>query len=348
MLRSAGEVPAAEWLPLTTNPYESREWFLAQEEFFQDTRFLYFCAMDEGRLVALLPVYDRHSRFYIDSPQLISRRQAEPLRKLRFLISGSPASFASDVIGDPDAATVLAEALATHARHAGIDVVAFPFCRRPPCLPGMIRRPSLIDFWQDLPEPGIEGYLRRFRSKHRYLLRREMKLGMPCQDLPLCGRESLASQFQQLSASRHGAASFPPEFYAALGRHFGESFRLLVAGNDKAPHGVLSYFIYGGRLWMLHIGCRERDGTYFRLAFHEPIRLAERLGMKTIHCRPGSAEAKELRGCRGEPLALACLPISWRARVFLRLEDWRWRWRQWRRRRKHDQSLPIDGPEIHT
>jgi hypothetical protein len=58
---SASEAPAAEWSSLSANPYESREWFLFNEAYFADTGFRYFCAYQDGRLEAILPVYDRHS-----------------------------------------------------------------------------------------------------------------------------------------------------------------------------------------------------------------------------------------------------------------------------------------------
>ena len=315
---SASQISECQWSQLTTNPYESHAWFRANEDYFADTRFLFFCACEGARLRAILPVYDTHSPVYPGSADLLSKRAASLLKRMSFLICGSPLSFVSDVIGDPAMDGILANGLRRYACEHGIDLISFPFARRPLPLNGVATRRSLTDYELDLTGKCLDDYLASFRRKKRKELKRELRRTRLCVREPLEGHEELVAHMREVSAARHGSkAVISAQFYEIVARHMGGTVRTLLAGREGDWRGAVCYFVSGKTLYLFHGGVLGRDFTYFNLTFYEPIRIACELGLTSINYRPGCAKMKLLRGCRGISTMLHCAAVSVRARALL-------------------------------
>lgn len=319
VIQGAANVPSEQWSALTDNPYESPGWFRFNERCFPRMRFVYFCAFSGDTLRAVLPAYDRHSPLYYDSLQMVPRTARGLLRWMRFLILGSPTSFCSDVIGRGSDANGLTKLAWSYAADNGFDILSSPFRRSAPKNRMAYTAGSIVDYDLPITFTSFDGYLRSLRKSRRGEVRREMREPPSVTHVPLAGHEEVMHRLYRHTADRNDAkAEVTPAFYRGLAAALGEQARLALAGDPADPKGALLYLVSKEALWALHCGFADRDLTYFQLTFYEPIRLAAERGLKFINFRPGSDEAKRLRGCRPRHLYVSLVPTTQRGRLCLK------------------------------
>lgn len=161
----------------------------------------------------------------------------------------------------------------------------------------------------ELPEPGLEPYLARFRSDARRQLRRELeaptKAGVRFEavtDEP-AQAEALAAMYHRTHL-RHGGAHFAvtADYLRAVTRHLGPMATLLCArrGDDLLGFSLL---LTKGETWLHRIGRSydDDDGrAYFHLAFYEPIRRAG--AAPRLWLGPSAYVGKHRRGAVGHAL----------------------------------------------
>jgi hypothetical protein len=100
IINSASDIPDDQWARLSGNPYESKGWFMANQECFRDIRFYYLCAYGDTGLESILPVYDTLPKVYVIQLDQYFGRYVDAAKRLNYLISGSPYSNNSDIIGN--------------------------------------------------------------------------------------------------------------------------------------------------------------------------------------------------------------------------------------------------------
>lgn len=327
------DVDRAAWQTLSVNPYESYGWFTAMEEHFAETRFLYFCAVENGQLRAVLPAYDRHAPNAPDSITKLALRSGKRFEQLgnrllrraplRFLIAGSPHSYVSDVIGDPSCDEFLIDAIERHALEHDVDLLSLPFMRRRITITNAFTTPCVEDHQLDLPGTSVDDYCASFSSKKsRYTRRKEFRAAPKFTERPLAGHGKTVSELGYVTAQRHGVSDpVAPDLYESLARHLGDDARVLLAGEGEDYRGALAFLTGPDSLNVFHIGVLERDETYFHICFTNPIRIAYEQGHKQINLRPSSDRAKRIRGCRVIPTTFYCAPTSSRGRVTMALLD---------------------------
>jgi len=330
----AAQLPRSEWNALASTAYQTRAWFLANQRHWSGTGFTYFAAYRGGSLRALLPVYDRPGALYVGPAGLLFGARSGVGGSLKYAIVGSPTSFDSGVIGDRRLVDALASRAATHFAAAGVDILAFPFCREPVRRSGVVSRRSLVDFDLELPGSSFDDYLGMLSRRRRGEIRREMRAAqlLRFEDVPLAGHEHVVAEYRRLSAGRHGRfADLDTSFYKHLADELGDRCRVLlaiapdasrVADRDPSAEGgrvvgASSYLEHDGGFFLFHGGARRERFTYFNLTFYELIRQAYRRGARFINFRPAGDEAKLNRGCAAVRTVACFEPISRRGRAAL-------------------------------
>lgn len=327
VVTSAREIPADEWAALAPNPYESRGWFLAMEEQFPDTNFVYLCAWREGRLAAVLPMYDRYGPLAPGTVTLLTAGVAGGRRRflgrllrhsgLSVLVAGSPYSYFSDVIGDPALDAELRRELLALARSRRVDLVSVPFATRRPPLEGAVCGRSVTHYRLDLPGDTVDDYLATFKSKSRAGRRKELEFEPRPVSEALAGHEQELASLRNVTARRNGSeVMVAPAFYASLAAHMGEGARVLLARRDGACTGAWLYFPSPGGIHASHVGVEGADGTYFGM-FADLVRRAYSAGLPAVEYGPAAAQGKLRRGCRPVETTFHAVPTSLRGKAVI-------------------------------
>lgn len=161
----------------------------------------------------------------------------------------------------------------------------------------------------------LDGYLATFSKSSRQNKRREMRrtaeAGIVFETLddaePHAKR--LTDLYERTSRQHaHRFPRFPPEYWTALKRSFGDQLQLLVArrGEEIVGFHTLLECPVTGDLCSHRVGRDDREGLedvpfYFVMCFYEPIRRALERGFTGLRLGPGSDNGKRRRGAQQFP-----------------------------------------------
>lgn len=322
ILHSSSEIPDEQWSKLTGNSYESKGWFRANEEFFKNGNFYYLCAYDNDICEAILPVYDFLPKVYKIPFGAYYGRFAGFAWNLKYLISGSPYSNNSDVIGNRACQGLLLDALINLAKNKSKDAICFPYTDRP--LDECHIRDSRTEYVLFLPGLCMKDYLSSLSGKRRYSVNREIK---SCDDVnfehhAFAGYEDQMKRFYDMTCDKYANENqkgFSKDFYQAVSAYMGDNARISLALKEGELKGMLFYMIDKNCISVFHVGVPSKDFIYFNLVYYDVISLAYRKGISIIDFRFGSDEAKLARGCVPIPRYISMLPVSLKAKAFTKI-----------------------------
>ncbi len=243
-------------------------------------------------------------------------------------------------MGESQYFPALLDVLRRTAVRNGAGLLIFPQCRRRLAAPEALTLDSLPDHVLHLPGNSFNDYLAQFPRKRRYNMKREARLAPRIERLPVEGYEETIASLHWRTCQRQGSRrKTPAAFFRVFGQHLGDRYRLLLARQDGISTGVMTYYQADEHIRLFHIGVRERDLSYFSLAFYEPIRIAYEHGIRRISLGIGAGRAKRLRGAEAIPMWCCYVPLNRTAAVVLKLVQLDCRLR---RKLKIPPGLPIN------
>lgn len=320
IVEDARDIDSGQWSGLSGDPYESREWFMANQDYFKGTRFYYICAYDNNTLKAMLPAYDTPSIFNENPFGFYYGRFKSSAKKLRHLISGSPASKTSDVIGDLSCESALNGALIDLAQRGSKEAVCFPYTRE--CIEKGNERISECEYVLSLPGSSMEDYLSSLPRKRRVSIKHEISscADVEFEDHPLAGYEGQMKRLHDATCDKYANVylkAIPKDFYACLSRHMKESSRICLAKKDGQVKGALLYLLGGDRISAFHVGVPSKDFIYFNLVYYNIISKAYEGDIRMIHYAGSADEAKMARGCVAVKRYISIVPLTPKVKAFV-------------------------------
>lgn len=320
IFQRAEDVDAASWARLNPTPRCTPAWFVTSEAYFRTTKHYYVTAWEEGRLRAILPLYDEYDPDYFNVTHCYDPVFRRLLSARPFLCVGSRLGLEGEVIGDQRFTEALLAAAEELSASVGADYLAISFRSQP--LPAWDKNRLRFVFNRyslRLTGERYEDYLAQFNAKKRHMLKDEVSKAAPVFQAPLAGNEKRFNELRLLSCHRQGGMNYlDQEFFEILAQEYGEeNLVLLAAGTEQEWAGACLLLASEREFCALSIGVRERDHTYFSLMIHEPVKLAYATGRREIELGVECAEAKRRRGAEAVPLTAYLLPVSHGCRMML-------------------------------
>jgi predicted N-acyltransferase len=178
---------------------------------------------------------------------------------------------------------------------------------------GYLGSPVADTYYLDVEWPSFLGYLESLGCNMRHNVRREIR---KCKDegIVIQREEDIKRLSEELSHlynnlyqkyNRGRLCPLNDKFFNGLGDNGGQKVRLMTARKNGKLVGFCISLCHSHTLDVFMTGfdydCRTRtDSTYFNLCYYKQIEMAIEEGVKKIHFRGASDEAKLRRGCRRE------------------------------------------------
>ncbi len=321
---------------LSNDFYYTYEWFKTLEV-SKPFRIIpkYITAYDENEIIAVAPCFIQYTSQYftLEDAYPMIRRLRKTLNHLGFsysppLLCYSPCSFHSNILLEEESNNIrifkiISRTIDDICKEQRILISSFPYVSEFNTLLmnnlykfGYHKIPFLLSTYLDIKWSSFDEYLACMKKKIRSLIRRQIKKnresGITIEQIN--DFYSLSQTLAELHSNlyfkyRAKASLLHPLFFEKLSEYAKNNVRLFIAKKKDKIIGFSLYLMYN-KIWHFYIAgfdynyITKNDYTYFNIAFYEPIKDAIEEGVKRIHFRPSSLQAKLKRGCNLEKLYL--------------------------------------------
>jgi hypothetical protein len=246
------------------------------------------------------------------------------------VLAGGISGYQCDLLAAPgaEAGPVGAELLSRARQETGASLVVVPYLTSGSAA-ALARQPGCAILIEDLDsyleqlDGGLAGFQSRLRRPQRAAIRADLAAfadhGFGTEVRPLAGFEKQFALLVDANTRKYGGAddiASLTRFLQATAQVYGADASLITATAAGAVVGAVLVIAHQDCLYGRMIGfdyqLTGKSGTYFQLAFYQPIELALRLGRVRVHLGIEMNGTKYRRGATTRPLwtAVYGLPAS--------------------------------------